>query len=430
MVIHFAICQTWRMVSASNYILYVPRGAVRHKDLVMQTSTRSIQRHLFNAATARMDVAVQEAARSSWESAETLGTKTDRNNPIIREQEMSFAHFVETKFIPERVEKKTLSGQTHYRSMLKHLLRPDTVNRMFSPGGFTNGRLKNRSGWPYLDEVRLCDITTSDHVDPLIAAASACGYSAQTVKHIKNVFFAIISHAQRQGYFAGPNPVSQVKLPPLARKARYNLTMSQTKAILDLMQYPDQEIALFSVTAGMSIVEICELRWKHVNLSDSEIYLDGEWIPPRCLMVRPARNRSGLGENRSGRSRNIEIQKALLFHLKELSRRRDYTKRNDFVLVSESGERIPPESIRAGRLKPIGRKLGVPWLSWQALRRAYVTLLVDYRAQFAAEMVRRLSKPTKDRSCDHNAIEWIGHADLPKVGRHLCRTFCSGHRSG
>ena len=44
---------------------------------------------------------------------------------------MTFAFFVESKFIPEHVEHKTLAGKTHYTSILKHLLKPETVNRMF-----------------------------------------------------------------------------------------------------------------------------------------------------------------------------------------------------------------------------------------------------------------------------------------------------------
>jgi integrase len=343
--------------------------------------------------------------------SETLNPLTARYNPIIQDSRMSFALFVEGKFIPEHVEHKTLSGQTHYQSMLKHLLRPETVNRMFNPRGIVNGRLKNVPGWPYLDELRLCDIT-SDHVRRLIAAASACGYSAQTVKHIKNVFFAIISYAQREGCFAGPNPVSQVRLPPVTRKTRHNVTISQTTAILELMQYPDREIALFSLTTGMNIVEICELQWKHVNLRNSEMYLDGELIPPRCLAVRARWNLSGIGDTNHARNRNIEIPERLLSHFRELSRRRANPNRNDFVLVSETGGPIPPESIRAERLKPIGKKLGIPWLSWQVLRRAHVSLLAEYRAQLAAQMMRRLSKPDCDWSRNCHSVEWIGQEGL------------------
>ena len=91
----------------------------------------------------------------------------------------------------------------------------------------------------------------------LVSSAIARGYSSQTVKHIRNVIHAIISHAQRRGCFSGNNPVSSVKLPPMIRKTEQNLTISQIKAMLSLMQYPDKEIALITITTGMNIVEIC-----------------------------------------------------------------------------------------------------------------------------------------------------------------------------
>ena len=46
---------------------------------------------------------------------------------------MTFEFFVESKFIPEHVEHKTFAGKTHYQAILKHLLRPETVNRVFNP---------------------------------------------------------------------------------------------------------------------------------------------------------------------------------------------------------------------------------------------------------------------------------------------------------
>src|SRR5437763_13132130 len=47
-------------------------------------------------------------------------------NSVIQNARMTFCSFVETKFIPEHVEHKTLAGRTHYQAMLKHLIRPET----------------------------------------------------------------------------------------------------------------------------------------------------------------------------------------------------------------------------------------------------------------------------------------------------------------
>jgi len=298
---------------------------------------------------------------------------------------MTFGFFVETKFIPEHVEHKTFSGQTHYQAILKHLLKPENVNRIFNPKKVSNARLTSAPDWPYLDDVRLCDFT-ADHVRQLISAASGRQYSSQTIKHIKNVAFAIISHAQREGCFQGPNPVSQVNLPPMTRKPEHSLTMSQTRAILEVMSYPEREIALITITTGMNIQEICNLQWKHVNLGRSPRQVDGELIPAMSLAVRNRWNRTGLGDSRRGRKRNIGIPKPLRSILESLLQRKGDPLPDDFVLESQAGQPISPAAIRAGRLKPIGRKVGAPWLSWRILGRAHLAALTESRSRLAARV--------------------------------------------
>jgi len=73
--------------------------------------------------------------------------------------------------------------------------------------------------WPYLDDVRFCDMST-DHVRKIISAALDKGYSSQTVKHIRNVIGTVISHAAERRYFSGYNPAFQVPLPPMIRRRR------------------------------------------------------------------------------------------------------------------------------------------------------------------------------------------------------------------
>src|SRR3954451_12421174 len=48
-------------------------------------------------------------------------------NSVIQNAAMTLRSFVETKFIPEHVQHKTIAGRTHYQAMLKHLIRPETV---------------------------------------------------------------------------------------------------------------------------------------------------------------------------------------------------------------------------------------------------------------------------------------------------------------
>jgi hypothetical protein len=46
---------------------------------------------------------------------------------------LCMALFIETKFIPDHVEHKSFAGRTHYQAILKHILKPETVERMFTP---------------------------------------------------------------------------------------------------------------------------------------------------------------------------------------------------------------------------------------------------------------------------------------------------------
>ena len=342
-------------------------------------------------------------------------------NTAIQDSRMTFAFFVESKFIPEHVEHKAPAGKTHYQSMLKHLLKPETVNRMFRLENPSNSKLKSVPGWPYLDDVQLCDLK-ADHVRSLVSLAVARGYSSQTVKHIRNALHAIISHAQREGCFSGHNPVSLVKPPPMIRKTEHNLAISQIKEMLSLMQYPLKEIALLTITTGMNMVEICELQWKHVNLTDSERYIDGEVVPERSIAVRARWNRTGLDDLHSGRNRDIDIPEPLFPILERLRRRKSNTKAHDFVVTSQSGQPLLATSIRVPQLKPIGQKLGIPWLSWHDLRRAYTASLSEFRAQFNHEMAHATGEEYE------RVFAGAGHSDkhtAPKTTLAMeSRRFC------
>ncbi len=301
-------------------------------------------------------------------------------NPVIQNARMTFSAFVETKFVPEHVEHKTRAGRTHYQAMLKHLIRPETVRRIFDPGNASSARLQAAPDWPYLDQVRLCDLN-SEHVRRLVAAAFARNYSWQTVKHIKNVVFAIIAHAQREGCFHGINPASHVKLPPKTRRQTPDLNINETRAILQLLPHPEKHVALFTLSTGMNIQEICKLRWKHVNLAESPRVLDGEFIPPYSIAVRSQWNRAGLGTASPSRNRNIPIPAPLFAVIAAGALEKEPLNPEEFVLRSEEGLPISPAELPSSRLARIGKTLGIPWLSWRVLCRAHVALLSEFRPQ-------------------------------------------------
>src|SRR5579864_8698556 len=165
---------------------------------------------------------------NSTEELKTDVSSFSFRDSITPNAAMCLASFIEKMFIPDHVEHLSLAGRTHYRAMLKHVLKPETVDGLFRPyDGIRKARLKALPDWPYLDQVRLCDLS-SDHVRRLTTSASARGYSHQTIKHIKNTMSAIVSHAKKTRMFSGDNPISNVNLPPEPGRTSHNLTIAET----------------------------------------------------------------------------------------------------------------------------------------------------------------------------------------------------------
>jgi site-specific recombinase XerD len=294
--------------------------------------------------------------------------------------------FVGARFLPEHVERKSFAGRTHYRSILKHILRPETADRLFNEGSReVRRRMRAVPDWPYLDEVKLCELG-SHHVRELIEAALTHGYAPQTVKHIRNVLGMIISYATREGFYIGDNPVSKVKLPPLSRKVPRALTIVQAKAILGMMQSPWREIALITMTTGMTISEICGLQWKHVNLAAIALSCDTELIPPGCIVVKQRWSAEGVVNLNAKRIRLIDVPEPLSRALLSLKREPICLDLNSFVLTTHSGRPMRPANVRTLRLEAIGRKLELPWISWPAITRAHLSLLSESRRHLTKEL--------------------------------------------
>jgi integrase len=343
---------------------------------------------------------------------------------------MTFDLFVETKFIPEHVVYKSLAGQTHYQAMLKHLLTPEKVNVIFNPRNAASARLKSIAGWPYLDGVRLCDLK-ADHVRRIIAASQTAGYASQTVKHIKNVIFAIISHAQNEGCFEGTNPAALVKLPRIIRSTQDSLTFQQSMEIVEFLPSPEKEVALFAITTGMNLIELCQLRWEHVNLSGYERILEGECIPAWSIGVRNSWNCAGVGDGRTGsRNRSIQIREPLLTLLKERIQRSPTRGRDGFLFASQDGGPISPSSIKLTRLKQAGRELGVPWVTWQMLRRTHVATPHYVTSAMLDPATTMNAYRSGDAAWNRMvSLEARNEPKTQEIRPGACSSFCFGNRS-
>ena len=335
-------------------------------------------------ATGPKGLSREEAQQIVWR----MIVSRARAQKAAQHSSMTLAEFVATKFVPEYVASKGYSGRMHYQSMLKHVLRPEEVDRVFRvEPRRPKVRLRSLPDWPYLGHISLHDVRP-EYVQHLTAAALSHGYSRQTVMHIRNVVSTIFSYAQLEMYFDGENPASSIKMPKVSRPQTTALSVGDVHRLLGLMRYPEKEMTLLAVLTGMTVAEICGLQWKRINMTDTEtVNSDGETVPPRTILVREEWMRGQLGSVSKRRLGSVSIPRALAPIFSRLSRDPKFTGQSDFVLTSRSGSPVNQTNVLTRRLKPIGMELNIPGLSWHVIRRIHKELLAEFGIQFHHQMV-------------------------------------------
>lgn len=337
-----------------------------------------------------------------------------RRQSMLQRSYMTVAQFVEHIVIPEYVESKTLFGRIQYRSMLKYVVNPEDVDRIFQDYIVKRRtRLRPILDWPYLGHLPLREVRT-ETVQNLISFALKQGYSPQTAVHIRNVVSTIFDCAKEQSYFLGENPAKHVQLPKLTRKEPRRLTYPEIVRLVSHMGYPVREIALFAFYLGMTLGEICGLQWKRVNLAEKEISRsDGEVIPARSINVREEWVRSKFMVVPKERKLSRTIPMALLPILRELKCRDEFTGLDDFVLVSRRGSPINPSHALTAKLKSVGKEINIPSLSWRHLRRIRREFISEFGSRFQDQM-ERLVRAATSHDLEH-PVEWPGlvETELP-----------------
>jgi integrase len=304
---------------------------------------------------------------------------------------MSVLEFVESRFIPEYVTHKRSAGKAHFQSILKHVLTPEGVDRAFQVNSeHLRCRLRNSPDWPYMDSMSLNDVTT-EKIQHLISTALQRGYSIQTATHIRNVIRTLFTYAKQVGCCRGENPAIPVSLPGMARKKAHALTLDELKQVIQLMRYPEREIALLAILTRMSVAEICGLQWKYLNLSDTRRVVDGEWLAPRTIAVRKQSYRGEFGLVMASRQRVVAMPELLCSVLSELKTRKRFTAPEDFVLPSRCGTPISQDNVAMRRLKSIGKALAMPWLSWYVFHRTHMSLFSENGRHLQNELKRAIA---------------------------------------
>jgi hypothetical protein len=157
--------------------------------------------------------------------------------------------------------------------------------------------------------------------------------------------------------------------------------------VLELMRYPEREVALMAILTSMTISEICGLQWKSVNLTDHALSREGLTIPARHIAIRTQWYRGQLAPVPPSRKKFIPLPPLLLRVIRCLSNGSS-AGWNDFVLTTRSGRPINQINLAGRRLKRIGQQMNMPWLSWQVFRRTRLSILHEYETRVQEQLAR------------------------------------------
>lgn len=161
----------------------------------------------------------------------------------------------------------------------------------------------------------------------------------------------------------------------LSQGKPHMLTLIEAMVVLQTLTYPEHEAALMSMTTGMRIDEICELRWMDINLTSAATRSRGQVVPSRHALVRAVQNDIPKGGSFSGDARLEKLSDVLLVRLEELRWMRPHRFADAFVLARADGSHFTPDAL-SERLNCIGRELQMPWLSWDILQQGHHLLIV------------------------------------------------------
>ncbi len=262
---------------------------------------------------------------------------------------LTVEQFIEQRFKRDVVSALKHAGKKHYQHMLDKQLIPAV------------GHLKLRD-------------VTNDHIQELVRRKLEQGYSVQTVKHIRNTVSAVFRHAKLKRAYHGDNPAQGVRLPEMQRRELHALRFDQAREVLARLPTPSREMALLSMMTSLNVAEMLGLRWMRLNLTDHPMVSGGEVLPPYSLAVRENYYRGEFGSVKAAsRRRTVPLSGAVVSSLEEHRRRSSFSGPNDLVFCTRTGGPLSERNLLGRQLKPVGKELDMPWLSWHVFRRMHAT---------------------------------------------------------
>lgn len=178
-----------------------------------------------------------------------------------------------------------------------------------------------------------------------------------TLKHAKSFLSGVFTHARRQGYLNGINPMMEVSTPVAEEDETYAYSIEEElQMLLVLPPGPGQLAVALASFSGLSKSEMRGLKWEDY---------DGE-----VIQVRRKLWRHSLGKTKT------HARKAAVPVIAQLKRYLDKErKENGWVLRRETGEPWNLDWETRTIVRPAVEAAGLAWHGWHAFRRALGTNL-------------------------------------------------------
>jgi integrase len=204
--------------------------------------------------------------------------------------------------------------------------------------------------------------------------------SRESVDKIRDVLSSVLGSAMKYGYLVN-NPAAGLQLPPEKRGKRRHkpfVRPEQFAALIELIAEPYSTMVFVAVYTGLRVSELVGLRWGDIqerSITIDERYCRGDWGEPKSDASNTTIPVNMKVIERIHRLRTLTVE----VKAGTATRRYKVVKSDapdDLVFQSvRSGQPMRDNNILARHIKPAARKLEIPWVNWQVLRRSYATWL-------------------------------------------------------
>jgi integrase len=266
----------------------------------------------------------------------------------------NFDEFVDNVYAPVALVKMASSTQSRYQGIIDNYLKPQF-------GGLC-----------------LRDITPLT-VDRYLSSLGKTKLSHESMDKIRDVLSSILQSAVRYELLV-KNPVEGVRLakPRTGKRFKLFITPEQFEALVALIAEPYATMVFVAIYTGLRVSELIGLKWSDVHadsITIDERYCRGDWGAPKSDASNTTIpvNQAVVGRIQRLKNMAVEVRAGWA------TRRYPVVKScgpDDLVFQSiHKGAPMRDNNILTRHIKPAGRKLGIPWVNWQVLRRSFATWL-------------------------------------------------------